>query len=148
MLNIHLATDHAGFALKEQIKSYLLEKGYQVIDHGALKYQSTDDYPDYILPAAKAVLKDINSFGLIFGGSGQGEAMQADRLKGIRATVYYGYNSKIPSLSKQHNNSNILSIGARFVPFKEAIEVIDSWLNTAFEGGRHNSRVQKLDMLT
>ena len=82
-MKIHLATDHAGFELKEKIKKYLLENGYEITDHGAWKYDSKDDYPDFIFPAAFAVANDPDSFGIIMGGSGQGEAMAANRIKGV-----------------------------------------------------------------
>ena len=145
---IHLATDHAGFELKEYIKLYLSENGHKISDHGAYEFIKSDDYPDFIFPAAKAVSKDIDSRGIIFGGSGQGEAMAANRLNGVRATVYYGGNNDIPQLSRQHNNSNILSIGARFVTFEETKKIINIWLKVPFEGGRHKDRIQKLDKLT
>ena len=92
-MKIHLATDHAGFALKEEIKKSLQENGHKVTDHGALEYNKQDDYPDFIFPAARAVAKDPDSFGIIMGGSGQGEAMAANRIKGVRAVVYYGGNT-------------------------------------------------------
>ncbi len=147
-MNIHLAADHAGFELKESVKKYFTEQGYSLTDHGAYEYVSSDDYPEFIFPAAKAVAKDNNSRGIIFGGSGQGEAMAANRIKGVRATVFYGGNREIPALSRQHNNANILSVGARFVSSKEIIEVIKAWLEAPFEGGRHLKRIQKLDEKT
>ncbi|MDP6684346.1 MAG: RpiB/LacA/LacB family sugar-phosphate isomerase [Candidatus Marinimicrobia bacterium] len=144
-MNIHLATDHAGFELKEMVKEYLSKNGYSIMDHGAFEYDALDDYPDFIFPAAKAVAIDAHSRGIIFGGSGQGEAMAANRIKGVRAVVFYGGNQEIPSLSRQHNNANILSVGARFVSSKEMIDVIEEWLATPFQGGRHTGRIQKLD---
>ena len=115
------------------------------MDHGAYKYDALDDYPDFIFPAAKAVANDAHSRGIIFGGSGQGEAMAANRIKGVRAVVFYGGNRDIPALSRQHNNANILSVGARFISSKEMIDVIEEWLATPFKGGRHAGRIQKLD---
>ena len=144
-MNIHLAADHAGFELKEKIKEYLQEKGYKITDHGALEYNQKDDYPDFILPAARAVAKDPNSFGIIMGGSGQGEAIAANRVKGVRAAVYYGETEEIVRLSRKHNNANILSLGARFLSFSKAFHAIDLWLKEPFEGGRHQNRIQKLD---
>ena len=144
-MNIHLAADHAGFKLKESMKGYLSKKGYSLTDHGAYKYDSSDDYPDFIFPAAKAVAKEGDSLGIIFGGSGQGEAMAANRIRGVRSAVYYGENLEIPLLSRQHNNANILSIGARFVTAKKLIKVLEDWMETPFEGGRHLKRSQKLD---
>ena len=144
-MKIHLATDHAGFALKEEIKKFLQENGHKVTDHGALEYNKQDDYPDFILPAARAVAKDPSSFGIIMGGSGQGEAMAANRVKGVRAAVYYGEMEEIVRLSRKHNNANILSLGARFLTFSKAFHIIDFWLKEPFEGGRHQNRIQKLD---
>ena len=107
---IHLATDHAGLDLKNSIKTYLLNKGFEVKDHGAHEYAPQDDYPDFIFPCAKAVAKDIDSRGIILGGSGQGEAMAANRIKGIRAAVFYNGPQEIIKLSREHNNANILSL--------------------------------------
>ncbi|MFL3050791.1 MAG: RpiB/LacA/LacB family sugar-phosphate isomerase [Candidatus Neomarinimicrobiota bacterium] len=143
---IHIATDHAGLDLKNSLKDYLNSQGYEVIDHGAFEYDARDDYPDFIFPCAKAVASDKNSKGVILGGSGQGEAMAANRIKGIRAAVYYGSEVDIPILSRQHNNSNILSIGARFVSKKEIYAILDEWLSEPFTGGRHQRRLDKLDI--
>ena len=144
-MKIHLATDHAGFELKEKIKKYLQENGYEITDHGAWKYDSRDDYPDFIFPAAYAVANDPDSFGIIMGGSGQGEAMAANRIKGVRAVVYYGGNDEIINLSRIHNNANILSLGARFIESSTACKKIERWLKGTFESGRHEKRIQKLD---
>jgi ribose 5-phosphate isomerase B len=141
---IVLATDHAGFELKEHVKTFLVEKGYDVKDFGAFEYDGLDDYPDFILPAAKYI-SEHKLIGIIFGGSGQGEAMAANRIKGIRAAVYYNGPIEIIELSRLHNNANILSIGARFVNNQEVEKVIDLWLSTDFEEGRHEKRVNKLD---
>ncbi len=143
---IHIATDHAGLDLKNSLKEYLNSKGYEVVDHGAFEYDPKDDYPDFIFPCAKAVASDKNSKGVILGGSGQGEAMAANRIKGIRAAVYYGSEVDIPILSRRHNNSNILSIGARFVSKKEIYAILDGWLSEPFTGGRHQRRLDKLDI--
>ena len=143
---IHIATDHAGLDLKNSLKEYLNSKGYEVVDHGAFEYDVRDDYPDFIFPCAKAVASDKNSKGVILGGSGQGEAMAANRIKGIRAAVYYGSEVDIPILSRRHNNSNILSIGARFVSKKEIYAILDGWLSEPFTGGRHQRRLDKLDI--
>ena len=129
---IVLATDHAGFELKEHVKTFLIEKGYDVKDFGAFEYDGLDDYPDFILPAAKYISKH-KLIGIIFGGSGQGEAIAANRIKGIRAAVYYNGPTEIIELSRLHNNANILSIGARFVNNQEVEKVIDLWLSTDFE---------------
>ena len=144
-MKIHLATDHAGLELKDKIKLYLTELGHEIIDHGAHEYDALDDYPDFIFPCAKAVAQDDQSRGIILGGSGQGEAMAANRIKGIRAAVYYNGPEEIIRLSRQHNNANILSLGARFISEKEIYRIIEIWFDTDFEAGRHQRRINKLD---
>ena len=141
---IVLATDHAGFELKEYVKNMLSVKGIEIKDFGAFTYNAQDDYPDFILPAAQYIA-DNNFIGIIFGGSGQGEAIAANRIKGIRAAVFYNGPDEIVQLSKLHNNANVLSIGARFVNQSRAEEIIDLWLSTSFEEGRHQRRIEKLD---
>ena len=142
---IHIATDHAGLELKEKVKSYLSKLDYEVIDHGAYEYDALDDYPDFIFPCAKAVSNDSNSKGIILGGSGQGEAMAANRVKGVRAAVFYNGPDEIIKLSRQHNDANILSLGARFMSDTEMYKIIELWLSTDFESGRHKRRIEKLD---
>ena len=144
-MKIHLATDHAGLELKDKIKLYLTELGHEVIDHGAHVYDALDDYPDFIFPCAKSIAQDDQSRGIILGGSGQGEAMAANRIKGIRAAVYYNGPEEIIGLSRQHNNANILSLGARFMSEKEIYRIIEIWFDTDFEAGRHQKRINKLD---
>ena len=141
---IVLATDHAGFELKEHVKKFLLEKGFEIKEFGALEYDALDDYPDFIIPASKFVSEN-KLIGIIFGGSGQGEAIAANRIKGIRAVVFYNGPDDIIELSRMHNNANILSIGARFVDNQRAEEIINLWLSTTFEEGRHKKRISKLD---
>ena len=144
-MKIHLATDHAGLELKDKIKLHLTKLGHEIIDHGAHEYDALDDYPDFIFPCAKAVAQDDQSRGIVLGGSGQGEAMAANRIKGIRAAVYYNGPEEIIELSRQHNNANILSLGARFIPEKEIYRIIEIWFDTDFEAGRHQRRINKLD---
>ena len=143
-MKIHLATDHAGLELKNAIKTYL-QKKYIIVDHGAYEYDALDDYPDFIFPCALAVSRDISSRGIILGGSGQGEAMAANRIKGVRAAVFYNGPIEIIKLSREHNDANILSLGARFMSKSEIIKVIELWLSEPFAGGRHTRRVKKLD---
>ena len=144
-MKIHIATDHAGLELKNNIKHYLEEKGHQVHDHGAHQFDPLDDYPDFIFPCANAVSNDLESKGIILGGSGQGEAMAANRVKGVRAAVFYNGPDEIIKLSRQHNNANILSLGARFMSEEEMYKIIEVWLSTDFESGRHQRRIEKLD---
>ena len=141
---ICLATDHAGFELKEHVKSFLESNGYETKDFGADSYDKEDDYPDFIIPCAKEVSKS-KCLGIIFGGSGQGEAISSNKVKGIRAAVYYGFNLEIVKLSKLHNNANILSIGARFVSKDDAVESVKLWLATKFhDESRHVRRISKI----
>ena len=145
-MKIHLATDHAGLELKNIIKEHLKENGHDVTDHGAHEYAALDDYPDFIFPCAKSVAADPESRGIILGGSGQGEAMTANRVKGVRAAVFYNGPEEIVKLSREHNNANILSLGARFMNQAEIYDVIEMWLAEPFEGGRHQRRIEKLDL--
>ncbi len=144
-MKIYLATDHAGFELKNFLKEYLISKGYNVEDCGAYKYDPLDDYPDFIIPAAEKVANQPNSRGIIIGGSGQGEAMAANRIPGVRAAVYYDGPIDIVKLSRLHNNANILSLGARFLSVERATEILNIWLAEKFEGERHENRINKLD---
>ena len=144
-MKIHLATDHAGLELKNAIKDYVIEKGHEVTDHGAHEYDAQDDYPDFIFPCARAVAANPENRGIILGGSGQGEAMAANRIKGVRAAVYYGSEWEIARLSREHNNANVLSLGARFISEQEIYDIIETWLDEPFEGRRHQRRIDKLD---
>lgn len=159
-MTIFLATDHAGYELKEKVKKFLTEKGYEVKDFGALSYDENDDYPDFVKLAAEAVSKcennplhppyvkvekrELRCAAIIFGGSGQGEAMVANRYKGVRAAVVYKFDRAIIKLSREHNNANVLSIGARFLGERKALKTIELWLATPFSGEeRHERRIQK-----
>lgn len=143
-MKIHLGTDHAGYNHKEAIKIFLEEQGLEVVDHGAFSLNEQDDYPDFIAPTAAAVAEDQESYGIIFGHSGQGEAMVANRIGGIRATVYYGGSADILLLSREHNAANILSIGAHFVSIEDTIDAVRVWLETPFSGEeRHVRRLSK-----
>lgn len=145
-MKIYIGTDHAGFELKENLVPFLRELGHEVEDMGARSLEALDDYPDYIRPVAEAVVGNHGSRGIILGGSGQGEAMCANRVKGARAAVYYGGTVDIVVLSREHNNANILSIGARFVEMDEAKEVVRVWLETPFSGEeKHVRRIRKID---
>lgn len=145
-MKIYIGTDHAGFELKEALVPFLRANGHEVKDFGAHEFEALDDYPDFMRQVAEAVVKDNNARGIIIGGSGQGEAMCANRVKGARAAVYYGGPFDIAVLSREHNDANILSIGARFVEEEEAREVIRVWLDTPFSGvEKHSRRIKKLD---
>lgn len=146
---LYLATDHAGLELKNEVRDWLSEEGFTVEDCGAHVYDAGDDYPDYIKLAAEAVAAaPAVRKGIIFGGSGQGEAMQANRFKGVRAAVFYGGPNDIISLSREHNDANVLSIGARFVDVNKVKEVIWLWLHTdPLEAEKYHRRNLKLDRL-
>ena len=146
-MKIYLGSDHAGYDLKEQLKKFLAEElDYEVTDFGAEVFDESDDYPDFIVPVAKAVANEKGSLGIILGGSGQGEAMVANRERGIRAAVYYGGPIEIITLSREHNDANILSLGARFLGVDNAKEVVKLWIETEFScNQRHKRRIEKID---
>ncbi len=145
---IYIASDHAGFELKNTIFNYLRESGREIEDCGPFKYDKDDDYPDFIYPCAQKVAEDVdNNRGIIIGWSGNGEAIVANKVKGIRAAVYYGGNPEIVRLSRDHNNANVLSLGAGFISVDEIKQSIDVWLKTAFGGGRHQRRIEKIKNL-
>jgi ribose 5-phosphate isomerase B len=142
---IFLGTDHAGFMLKEKVKEFLNKEGFEVEDLGALEYDQQDDYPKYIFKAAETVAKSNGGRGIVFGASGQGEAIVANKVKGIRAALYYGGNPDIVKLSRTHNDSNVLSIGAKFVEEKDVLKQILVWLSTPFSGEeRHKRRISQI----
>jgi len=145
-MKIYLGADHRGFYLKEKLKVWLKSENHRVIDKGAFKYDPNDDYPNFIIPAAKAVAKDKSSRGIIIGASGQGEAMAANRSRNARAAVYYGGPLKIILLSREHNNANILSLGAVFLNFASAKKALTLWLKTPFSAEpRHKRRLAKFN---
>ena len=142
-MKIYLATDHAGFELKEKIKEYLIQKGLEVEDCGAYVFDKDDDYPDFISKAAQKVTLDPDSIGIVFGKSGAGEAIVANKIKGIRAVV--GFNKESVILAREHNNANIFSIGTAFAAEKEANELVLLFINTPFSGEeKHIRRIEKI----
>jgi len=142
---IYLATDHAGFELKEKIKWFLKKEGYEVEDFGAYSLDLKDDYPDFISKAAEAVSKNPGSKAIIFGGSGQGEAMVANKYPNVRAAVYYGGAGQMPVVIRQHNDANILSLGARFLTEDQAVAAVKLFLETPFVNEeRHKRRIAKI----
>jgi ribose 5-phosphate isomerase B len=148
---IILAADHAGYKLKEEIKAFLTAKGYKTDDMGAHAYVEDDDYPSFMAQAAIRVAQDTTGHAraIIFGKSGQGEAIVANRFPGVRAVVYYGSSHDILRLSREHNDANILSIGAGFVNEAEAKEAVIQWLDTPFSGEeRHQRRIDEIDSIS
>ncbi len=144
---IYITSDHAGFELKNKIVEYLKSKKQDVEDCGPFEYDKDDDYPDFVYPCAVKVSKDPEGKGIILGMSGNGEAIVANKAKGIRAALYYGGQEEIIKLSRRHNNANILSLGAKFLVIDEVKRAIDLWLTTEFEGGRHERRINKISEL-
>ena len=161
-MTIALATDHAGFEQLKELEAFLESLGHKCHNFGPVSLKPNDDYPDFIFPAAKTVASGGCERGIIIGRSGQGEAMAANRVKGVRCAVYYGpavarkvvdahgrtsHNPlEVVRLSRAHNNSNMLSLGASFVSLKDIKNVVKLWLETPFSGeNRHERRNQKLD---
>ena len=145
-MKIFIGSDHAGFKLKEKLIPFLAELGHEVVDKGAFSYNESDDYPDFVKPVAEEVSKNNGSKGVIIGKSGQGEAMCANRIMGVRAAVWYGGNTELIKLSREHNDANILSFAGGFVSEEEAMGAINLWLETPFSHAeRHVRRIEKLD---
>jgi len=139
---IALGTDHAGYILKEAIKTHLQQAGYVVVDFGTDSLQAVD-YPDYCRPAAESVVRGDCDLGIVFGGSGNGEAMVANKVPGIRCGVCW--NETSARLAKEHNNANMIAIGARMVSMQTGIEIVNTWMGAIFQGGRHQQRIDKID---
>ena len=146
-MKIYIGADHAGFELKEILKEHLISQDFDVEDCGAEEYEGGDDYPVVLTPLAFKVAEDPeNSRGIVIGKSGQGEAIICNRFPGIRAIVYNSNNLEIIKLGREHNDSNVLSLGAGFISEEEAIEAVDLWLETEFsEEERHRRRNHMLD---
>ena len=141
-MKISIGSDHAGFEYKQRIVAHLRAGGHEVIDHGTTSSESTD-YPLFIIPAAESVARGEAERGIVLGGSGNGEAIAANKVKGIRCSLCW--NAETAELGRRHNNANVLSIGERMIPFETAIEIVEIWLRTPFDGGRHERRIEELD---
>ena len=145
-MKIYIGSDHAGFELKEKLKIYIKAQKLEVVDKGAFSLNPTDDYPDFIIPVAEEVGKDRESRGIILGGSGEGEQIAANKIDGVRALEYYGGNLNIVKLARQHNDANILSLGARFIDEDEAKMAVQMFFDTPFSGDeRHIRRINKIE---
>ena len=143
MKKIALGNDHAGFRMKEAVKSHLVAQGYTIVDFGSDSEKSVD-YPDFIRPAAESVAKKESDLGIVFGGSGNGEAIVANKVKGIRCGLCWDIDSA--RLAKEHNNANVIAIGGRMVSIEEGLKIVDTWLTAEFQGGRHQRRIDKIEI--
>lgn len=141
-LKISLGCDHAGFAYKESIKVFLQNMGIETKDFGTFSEKSVD-YPDFIRPAAEAVAEGLCDLGIVLGGSGNGEAIAANKIKGVRCALCW--SEETARLAKEHNDANVISIGQRLISPEMALSIVKAWLESNFEGGRHLKRIQKLD---
>ena len=141
-MRIAIGSDHAGFIYKEKIREFLVGQGHQVQDLGTYSEESVD-YPQWIRPVAEAVANGEYQRGIVLGGSGNGEAIVANKVRGIRCTLCWNVESA--EFARQHNDANVLSIGQRLVSEQTALEVVDAWLNTEFEGGRHERRIKQIE---
>ena len=142
MTRIAIASDHAGFQLKEALRAYLSKGGQEVEDFGT-DSETPVDYPDFVRPAAESVAAGRNALGIVIGGSGNGEAMAANKVRGIRCAVVWSEESA--RLAKEHNDANVIALGARLLTQPQALAIVDAWLGARFEGGRHLRRIEKLE---
>jgi ribose 5-phosphate isomerase B len=142
-MKIGIGSDHAGFEYKERIKQLLRELGHEVRDFGTDSAAKPVDYPNYIRPVAQAVARADVERGIVLGGSGNGEAMVANRVRGVRCALCWNLESA--RLSREHNDANVLSLGQRMLPADLALEIVRVWLNTPFAGGRHERRIREID---
>lgn len=141
-MKIAIASDHAGFEYKEAIREWLLARGHEVKDFGTFSNQSVD-YPDFIRPAAEAVARGEYERGIVLGGSGNGEAIVANKVRGVRCGLCW--NEESARLNRLHNDGNVLSLGQRMMSRDLALRIVEIWLSTPFEGGRHLARIQKIE---
>jgi ribose 5-phosphate isomerase B len=147
-MRVYLASDHAGFALKKLIGTFLAAKGHEPLDCGAFTYDETDDYPPFIAKAALHVKADPSARAVVIGGSGTGEAIVSNRFPGVRAAVYYGGVPDIVRLAREHNDANVLSLGARFLHEDDATAAVELFLATPFSGEeRHQRRISEIESL-
>ncbi|MDO5286231.1 MAG: ribose-5-phosphate isomerase [Actinomycetia bacterium] len=142
-MRVHISTDHAAFDTKQYLVTELARRGYEVVDHGAGSLDPDDDYPDFIIPCAEAVLADPGSLGIVLGGSGNGEAIAANKVVGMRAAL--AYDPETARLGREHNNALCLALGGRMHPEPEALEIVLTFLATPFSGSpRHERRIAKI----
>ena len=141
-MRLAIASDHAGFRYKTLLRDHLTARGHEIVDFGT-DSEAPVDYPDFIRPAAEAVARGDCERGIVLGGSGNGEAMCANRVRGVRCALCW--NETSARLARAHNDANMLSLGQRLISIEDARVIVETWLTTAFEGGRHVRRIAKLD---
>lgn len=142
-MRVHIAADHAGYELKAHLLGWLADHGYEPVDHGAFEYDAEDDYPPFCVNAAAAAVAEPDSLAIVIGGSGNGEQIAANKVKGARAAL--AWNPEIASLSRQHNNAQVVSIGARMHSLSESEAIVEAFLTTAWsQADRHQRRIDLL----
>ncbi|GAA1105683.1 ribose-5-phosphate isomerase [Nocardiopsis composta] len=143
-MRVYLGSDHAGFELKEHLVSWLKERGHEVVDAGPAVYDAVDDYPPFVLRAAEGVAADPGSLGVVIGGSGNGEQIAANKVKGVRAALAWSEDTAV--LAREHNDANVIGIGARMHSTEEAVRLVELFLGTPYSGEERHSR--RIGMLT
>lgn len=142
-MRIHIGSDHAGLELKAELVKHLTSIGHEVTDHGPHEYDALDDYPDFCIPAAEAVAKDSSSLGIVLGGSGNGEQIAANKVKGIRAAL--AWSIETAKLGRDHNNANVIAVGGRMHEISFVKEIIDTFIASPFSNDeRHVRRIKKI----
>ena len=142
-MRVHIGSDHAGFELKTHLITWLADHGYEPVDHGAFEYDANDDYPPFCIAAAEAVVAEPDSLGVVIGGSGNGEQMAANKVKGARAAL--AWSTETAALAREHNNAQVVSVGARMHSTDEATAIVETFLTTAWsQGDRHQRRIDML----
>jgi ribose 5-phosphate isomerase B len=142
-MRVHIGSDHAGFELKAHLGEALGALGYEVVDHGPVEYDPVDDYPPYVMRAAAAAVNDPGSLGVVIGGSGNGEQIAANKVRGVRSAL--AWNDDTAGLSREHNDANVVSIGARMHTLDEATRLVERFLTTPFSGDpRHARRIEMI----
>ena len=143
-MRIHVGGDHAAYEMQRDLVTWLAQEGHEVVDHGPLEYDELDDYPVFVLRAAEAVAADPGSLGIVLGGSGNGEQMAANKVRGIRAGL--AYNPELARLTREHNDAQVLSIGARMHTLEEGRAIVQAFLATPFSGAERHQR--RIDMMS
>jgi ribose 5-phosphate isomerase B len=143
-MRLHIGSDHAGLELKSELIAYLVNNGHDITDHGPYQYDALDDYPVFCIPAAEATAKDPSSLGIVIGGSGNGEQMAANKVKGVRAAL--AWSIETAKLGKEHNNANVIAIGGRMHSIEECKAIIDAFIATPFSNDERH--VRRIDLIS